>query len=237
MAQTSVRDSDLALVQPLEFMSDFDIFYHRNLPHWQPPNKSIFLTWRLYGSLPQSLINHLRMTRHKLRERKPGVASGWTVDAKLVEYKRLFAKIDAILDKAEEGPLWLKQNDIAAVMQRSLLENYAHLYTLWSYVVMANHVHVFLKPKSDVKIGSITKYLKGYTAREANRLLQRTGKPFWQDESFDHWCRDQTEFFRIVRYIENNPVKAGLTKHSDDWQWSSAAERKRPGLNEFRALT
>lgn len=218
-------------------MSDSGVFYHRNLPHWHPPNRSIFLTWRLHGSLSQSVINQLKITRQELLERKAGVAKGWTVDSRLVEYKRFFARVDAILDKAEARPLWLKQDNIAAAVQRSLLKTYAHLYTLWSYVVMANHIHVFLKPKDEVTIASITKHLKGYTAREANRFLRRTGKPFWQDESFDHWCRDRTEFFRIVRYIENNPVKAGLAKRPDDWPWSSAAERKRRGLSEFQALT
>jgi putative transposase len=33
------------------------------------------------------------------------------------------------------------------------------------------------------------KSLKGYTAREANKLLSRTGEPFWQKESYDHWVR------------------------------------------------
>ena len=218
-------------------MSDTGVIYYRNLPHWHPPNRSIFLTWRLHGSLSQNVINQLKITRHELLERKAGVASGWTVDARLVEYKRFFAKVDAILDKAEGGPLWLKQDNIAEVVQRSVLKTYAHLYTLWSYVVMANHVHVFLRPKANATIALITKHLKGSTAREANILLQRTGQPFWQDESFDHWCRDRTECFRIVRYIENNPVKARLVKRPEDWKWSSAAERMRRGLTEFQALT
>ncbi|MDQ3667994.1 MAG: transposase [Acidobacteriota bacterium] len=114
---------------------------------------------------------------------------------------------------------------------------YAHLYTLWAYVVMANHVHVFLKPKGDATIDRITKQLKGFTAREANLFLGRTGQKFWQDESFDHWSRDKDEFSRIVKYIENNPVKAGLVKRPEDWPWSSAAERKRRGWREFKALT
>jgi putative transposase len=210
-------------------------FYHRNLPHWHPPGRSIFLTWRLYGSLPQTVLNQLRVTRHQLSKRKTVVA-GWTTDNRLLEYKRLFAKVDAILDKAKTGPLWVKQTDVADLVQRALLEKYAHLYTLWSYVVMASHLHVLLKPKSESAIGSITKYLKGYTAREANRLLNRTGQPFWQDESFDHWSRDRAEFPRIVDYIENNPVKAGLVENPEDWLWSSAAERKRRGLKEFQAL-
>ena len=118
-----------------------------------------------------------------------------------------------------------------------MLERYANLYALWSYVIMANHLHVLLKPKPPVQIATITKNLKGFTAREANRLLARTGQRFWQDESFDHWARDGGELFRIVQYIENNPVKAGLVKDPADWPWSSAAERKRRGLAEIEVLT
>jgi putative transposase len=212
-------------------------FYHRNLPHWHPAGRSIFLTWRLHGSLPTTVLNQLRITRQQLSKRKLVRGVGWTNDKSLLEYKRLFARVDAILDRAETGPLWLKEIEIADLVQQALLERYAHLYTLWAYVVMANHLHVFLKPKTQISIGSITQHLKGYTAREANRLVKRTGQPFWQDESFDHWSRDRAEFFRIVDYIENNPVKAGLINDAENWIWSSAAERKRRGLTDFQALT
>lgn len=123
------------------------------------------------------------------------------------------------------------------MIQNALLERYKTLYALWSYVVMANHLHVLLTPKPPIKIATITKNLKGFTAREANKFLRRTGQRFWQDESFDHWARDRAELFRIVKYIENNPVKAGLVKTPEDWQWSSAAERKRRGLTDIVVLT
>ena len=64
--------------------------------------------------------------------------------------------------------------------------------------------------------------LKGVTAREANKALQRTGQRFWQEESFDHWVRSEGSFDRIVLYIENNPVRAGLVTKPEDWPWSSA---------------
>jgi REP element-mobilizing transposase RayT len=212
-------------------------FYHRNLPHWHPPGRSVFLTWRLDGSLPESVINQLRIIRQQLLKRKSVASAGWTSDRRILEYKKLFAKVDAILDKAETGPLWLKNVAIADLIQETLLRRYTHLYLLWAYVVMANHLHVFLKPKGEGTIGSITKHIKGYTAREANRILNRTGQTFWQQESFDHWARDRNEFLRIVRYIENNPVKAGLARSPEDWTWSSAAERKRRGLTEIQTLT
>ena len=64
--------------------------------------------------------------------------------------------------------------------------------------------------------------LKGFTAREANRILNRTGRKFWQAESYDHWVRDDTELERIAAYIENNPVKAGLVDCPGEFRWSSA---------------
>jgi hypothetical protein len=87
---------------------------------------------------------------------------------------------------------------------------------------MSNHVHVLLLPK--VSVSKLMKSLKGYTAREANRLVGRTGEPFWQKESYDHWVRDQPEWQRIKSYIENNPVKAGLVSRLEDYGWSSAAD-------------
>ena len=158
-------------------------------------------------------------------------------EAKVREYKKLFVRVDSILDRATSGPLWLGINEVASLIQESLLERYAQLYVLWAYVVMANHVHVFLKPKRTHSLEDITKRIKGYTARQANVLIGRTGQKFWQDESYDHWSRDEKEFFRIVDYIENNPVKAGLVATPQAWPWSSAAERMRRGWKEFRALT
>jgi REP-associated tyrosine transposase len=63
------------------------------------------------------------------------------------------------------------------------------------------------------------KSIKGYTAREANRVLGRKGN-FWEPENYDHYVRDATEYERIVRYVLNNPVKAGLVSHWQEWVWN-----------------
>jgi len=85
---------------------------------------------------------------------------------------------------------------------------------------MANHVHVLLLPNIDPS--KLLRSLKGFTARESNRHLGRTGQPFWQAESYDHWVRSSEELDRIAAYIENNPVKAGLAARPEDYSWSSA---------------
>jgi putative transposase len=87
---------------------------------------------------------------------------------------------------------------------------------------MPNHIHVVLLPK--VALPAITRWLKGSTARRANQVLARIGQRFWQDESYDHWIRTQSELERIVRYVERNPVSAGLVSCEAEWPWSSAAQ-------------
>src|SRR5437870_12195984 len=115
----------------------------------------------------------LRVMRRRLRDRTRKVLQ----EDRLVEYKKLFARVDTILDRASSGPLWLGDKRIAELVQDALVNRYAGLYFLWAYVVMANHIHVLLRPKShEISISTITKNLKGYNSREANRLLKRTGQ-------------------------------------------------------------
>jgi REP element-mobilizing transposase RayT len=102
-------------------------------------------------------------------------------------------------------------------------------YELEAWVLMPNHVDLLILPKAPVPV--IMRWLKGSTARRANLLLGRTGQPFWQDESFDHWVRNNTEFDRIVRYIQENPVTAGLVSSAELWLWSSAGWQAKPAAS------
>lgn len=68
-------------------------------------------------------------------------------------------------------------------------------------------------------LASIMGSLKGYTAREANALLGRKGQ-FWQHESYDRAVRDEEECMRIIAYVIENPVKAGLVKEASEWRWT-----------------
>jgi putative transposase len=177
-------------------------YYERHLPHWHPPGKTVFVTWRLHGSLPNSFLTSAKQQAHSSAGRR-------------------FLALDRELDKALVGPLWLKDERIAAkVVARLRRGEDQGEYVLHAFVVLANHVHVLLEPKAN--LAWIMNGLKGATAREANRILGRTGKRFWQDESFDHWIRNSSELERINQYIVRNPVAAGLVEKPEDWPWSSA---------------
>ena len=130
--------------------------------------------------------------------------------------------MDRLLDQARTGPFYLQRPEIANLVVEAI-HYQAHSmgnYQLHSYVVMPNHVHLLVTPC--VPVSRLTHSLKRFTAKEANRILDLTGKPFWQDESYDRTVRDDTEFQRIARYIESNPVKSGLVATPEEFPWSSA---------------
>ena len=134
-----------------------------------------------------------------------------------------FVWIDRQMDAAGNGPTYLRRAEIADVVVRSIHKGVelGH-YELGAYVVMANHVHLLIRPL--IAPDRIMQSLKGVTAREANRLLGRTGEPFWQKESYDHVVRDEGEMGKIRKYIENNPVKVGVVERAEEFRWSSAGE-------------
>jgi putative transposase len=170
----------------------------RRLPHLYPEDRWLFVSWHLHQAVQP---NHFPPPK----KASAGQAFVW---------------LDRQLDAATSGPMFLRQEEIARLIVQSLHRG-AELghYKLGPYVVMANHVHVLLLPK--IPADQLMKSIKGYTAREANRLLGRTGEPFWQKESYDHWVRNEEEWERIAKYIENNPVKARLVKRAEDYRWSS----------------
>ncbi|HXF26087.1 MAG TPA: transposase [Bryobacteraceae bacterium] len=126
--------------------------------------------------------------------------------------------MDRILDRASTGPRHLCQPEIAGLVVEALRDgdHQLHRYELHSFAVMANHVHVLVTPHVVARqwLGP----LKGFIAHEANRILGRRGRHFWQDESYDHVARSDAEFDRIRAYIENNPVTAGMVAAAEDFR-------------------
>jgi putative transposase len=173
----------------------------------------MFVTWRLAGSMPPSSPDLLTAEN-----------TGRT----------LFRARDERLDRSTSGPFWLREPRIASIVEGALLYGEAtrRFYSLHGWVIMPNHVHVVFEPHS--ALPTIMRWLKGRTSREANQYLARTGMPFWQDGSYDHWIRSTEELRDVIEYVENNPVKAGLVDVKERWPWSSA-RRKADNKNRSSA--
>ena len=137
-----------------------------------------------------------------------------------------FKKFDGLLDGDTTGPRWLGQRAIAQLVLDSIRYRDGREYDLLACCIMPNHVHMLVTvgrndtPTYKAKpLFRILQSLKRYTAREANKLLKRSGT-FWQDESYDHVVRDNEELERLFWYILFNPVKARLVESCEEWAWT-----------------
>jgi len=210
-------------------------FYRRHLPHWQPRGAVFFVTFRLKNSLPIEVIKSLKEEREHTKAILEGFPESEREGRNYLEERRYFGRWDSYLDKAEFGPRWLAQPEIAIIVKEALHYRDGKVFDLHAFCIMSNHVHVVFEPlsrsewhsdqsKADWQsalpdLPKIMQSLKRHTARQANIILDRQDA-FWQDESYDHVIRDNEEYIRIVNYVLENPVKAGLVSEWSQWRWT-----------------
>ncbi len=207
--------------------------YRRNLPHIYPVGATFFITFRLQNSLPYSIINKLKEDfAIKLIEVK---AAQWLdPNAEILRQQKLFfKKYDSALDKIHNGVNYLKNPKVAKIVADKIHQYDGKFYELLCYCIMPNHVHLLIdtsiqiQGKDPVKVtdkeytqvDKILKLIKGGSAYEINKLLNRRGE-FWQKESYDHYVRSGKELSNIIWYIVKNPLKAGLVKDWEDYKFT-----------------
>lgn len=200
-------------------------YYRRHLPHFQPKGFTFFITFRLAGSLPVDIVERLTLEARQID------ASFSTLTKSLDGYRqmeqarqRVFEKWDIALQRANCGEPFLEDVRVASVVADSIKYHDEDWFDLVAYCIMPNHVHLVLAPRAksplaDYSLAEIMHNIKRNSAKQANSILKRTGA-FWQHENYDHVVRDETELKRIVQYVLNNPVQAGLVANWKDWQWS-----------------
>jgi REP element-mobilizing transposase RayT len=198
--------------------------FRGRLPHIKRETATYFVTFRLGDSLPAHEVARLKHERMVILEHARAAKRPltWHEEQQLLAW--YCDKVEALLD-AGHGACWLSKPEVADLVANAILFFRDKRYTLNAWVIMPNHVHAVLWPMPGHTLSQILHSWKSYTSKEANRLLSRDGQTFWQTESFDHWIRDDEERARLVIYIENNPIKAGLCARATDWRWSSAYDR------------
>jgi putative transposase len=89
------------------------------------------------------------------------------------------------------------------------------------YCLMTKHVHVLARPSSGE---SLQKMMQGVTlcyTQHINRKYGRTGR-LWQSRYHSCIVDQDAYLWAVARYIEQNPVRAGIVKHPEDFPYSSA---------------
>ncbi len=179
------------------------------LPHWESPNATYFVTFRLADSLPQQLLDQL----HKEQSLQPAAAN----QVRATKRRALLKRAEQALDTGL-GLCHLRNPRIAQIVADTIRHFDGQRYELVAWCVMPNHVHVLLAPLKEDTLQSIAHSWKSYSALKCNKLLKRNGS-FWQREYFDHLVRSEGSLRKIIQYIAENPRKAGLR----DWPWVEVA--------------
>jgi REP element-mobilizing transposase RayT len=110
----------------------------------------------------------------------------------------------------------MRDNRVASLVTKTLHHFDGQRYSLAAWCVMPNPVHVVVHPFAGItttaetavpqtELPDILHSWKSFTAKEANKLLRRSGH-FWQAEYYDHLIRNEADFRHAVRYVLDNPI-------------------------------
>jgi REP element-mobilizing transposase RayT len=191
-------------------------FWTGRLPHWEVEDGRYFVTIRLAGAIPQEGQDRIRQLAGQFaRLDRIESPESW-----LRLQRRIFRVMEDWLHRTETVA-HLRQPEIAAMVMEAIEHRQQRGdWTMWEYVVMPNHVHLFFELRRG-SLKSVLEDFKRWTSHQAVRQLQLETEHFWQREWFDHWSRSDEEDERIIRYIRDNPVQAGLVARYEDWRFGS----------------
>ncbi len=205
------------------------------LPHRDHPGLIQAITYRLADSLPADALARM--------EEELRLAHPRRLEAN--RRKRLEGWLDA-----GHGCCALRNPRAADCVVDTWRRFVGERYDLIAWVVMPNHVHVLVRVYEGIALARIVQSWKSYTGRRIAQLMSeeercragagqpgnadahvghcragaRRSRMVWMREYWDRFIRNEKHFAATVNYIHENPVKAGLVSHPEDWPWSSAKE-------------
>jgi len=156
----------------------------RFLPHIDMIGYYQFITFRTHDSL-DDFIKKIRAKNISSREQ---------------EYK-----IDQYIDHSPKG--CYLNNNVLDYLYSYFVAKDKNFYDLVAFSIMPNHVHILFK--QNIELPKIMKHLKGATAFQINKILQRKGT-FWETNYYDKVIRNEAHFEQVYDYIKYNAIKADL---------------------------
>jgi putative transposase len=117
-------------------------------------------------------------------------------------------------------PTFFQESDYQLYLDLALEWSQAFDVQIWSYCLMPNHVHLIAVPGREESLAEAIGEIHRRYSRAINFRMGWRGH-LWQGR-FHSFPMDESYLLATARYIERNPVKAGLVKSPGDYQWSSA---------------
>ena len=241
-------------------MTDKEIHNHcrKYLPHFENQRYQM-ITYRLYDSVPREVIEQWKRevgggvrassppnnedaangtqasSLQNQRAGSPRSNASFDIDIKRAGSPHSNSKEReklVMIDKYEDsgvGQCFMRDDRVAQIVKDALFYYDGNKYKIIAWCIMPNHVHTLIEVFNSISLSEIIHSWKSFSANQINKLLNRTGQ-VWMMEYFDRYIRDYEHFDKVVNYIHNNPVKAGLVKSPSEYRWSSAYEEGSGGV-------
>lgn len=125
-----------------------------------------------------------------------------------------------------KGQIFFKPGDYKAFL-RILREGAVRFgMRILAFCVMRNHWHLVLWPSQDVSISAFMHWVTSTHVRRYHMHYDLVGTGhLYQDRYRNDICTDARGVLAVIRYVEGNPVAAGIVKRAEDWKWSSVRVR------------
>jgi putative transposase len=117
-----------------------------------------------------------------------------------------------------------RYDEFRALMRHTLSREPLRLV---AYVLMPNHWHLVAWPETSTQL---SRFLHRLCSAHAARWRRRAGSAgqghVYQDRFHAFTVESERQYYNVLRYVEANPLRAGLVESTADWAWSSLAERR-----------
>ena len=185
-------------------------------PHWSQAGAVVFITFRTADSIPRSVVEAWNREKQLWLQNCLGrsvadvqLAQQFLSPADHVRYRQTFGRQREMFLDTCHGECLLRDEQLAAIVAKSLLHFDGQRYCMGDFVVMPNHVHLLaVFPTAEAMHRQCDSWMH-FTAHEINKAISRTGK-LWQEEPFDHLVRSPEQYDYLRRYLAENPQKAKL---------------------------
>ncbi|MCL2440203.1 MAG: transposase [Treponema sp.] len=104
-------------------------------------------------------------------------------------------------------------------------------FRLTNFCIMPTHIHLLIKPEKKSSLSCIMHWIKIQSAKRWNFIHGSTDH-MWGNRYYARAVKDQQEYDFVMDYIDQNPVKAGLSATPEEWK-ASGAFYKAQGLTEL----
>ena len=198
----------------------------RDIPHGFLNDTPIHLIYRVRGCAP---VKKLRMLHEDLRERLAVVKTMGTFSDEVLgeAMEEWQAAYDNLLDAQDQRKYVLADPTAAQLVLDSwqTLRDRAEV-KLYAVCIMGNHVHALLsgvEGAPETRIAPLVGRHKSFTDNAIKKALGHKAN-VWDDGFYDRYVRPGT-FEQVLRYLLDNPVKAGLVQHWRAWPHTFVDER------------